>query len=83
MALADHIQNRNTGGLPCSLGQLLEQLDGAELDALRLMLGTPEQRGWTAGDIHAALLAEGHTGVAYRSINHHRGGKCRCSRVAA
>lgn len=83
MALADRVTiNPNSqGGTPCSLGALLARLDGPELAALDAMLGTPERRGWSAGDIFDALKAEGHD-VAFRSINHHRGGRCRCKAAA-
>jgi hypothetical protein len=69
-------------GSPCSVGALLGQLDGDELEALRLMLGTPDKRGWAAGDIYDALTAEGYA-VSYQQINRHRGGKCRCPKAAA
>lgn len=67
-------------GLPCSVGQLLNTLEGPELEALITMLGDPEKRdGWSAGDIYKALTDEGYT-VGYQTIGRHRGGKCRCSR---
>lgn len=67
-------------GLPCSVGQLLDTLEGAERDALVSMLGDPQKRdGWSAGDIYEALRAEGLT-VGLQTINRHRGGKCRCDR---
>lgn len=84
MALANRITETpaRNHGLPCSVGALVEQLDGTERDALLTMLGTPEQRGWSAGDIHRVLREEGYE-VAYQTINRHRGGKCRCSVGAA
>lgn len=85
MALAERLskQPAPTHGLPCSVGVLLNTLEGDERDALLTMLGTPEQRGWSASEIFDALTAEGYR-IAFRSINPHRGGKCRCaSRVAS
>lgn len=79
MALTDRIKERpeTTTGKPCSVGVLISQLDPKELAALRVMLGTPEQRGWSEGEIYDALTAEGYE-VARQSINRHRGGRCRC-----
>lgn len=84
MALADRLDRRNrpTTGLPCSIGTLLAKLDGAELDALNTMLGTPERRGWSAAEIYDVLTAEGYE-VGRQSINRHRGGRCRCTQDAA
>lgn len=66
-------------GLPCSVGLLLDTLEGDELDALKAMLGTPEQRGWSQSDIYDALTSEGYE-VGRQSINRHRSGRCRCGR---
>lgn len=67
-------------GLPCSVGQLLNKLEGPELDALLTMLGDPEKRdGWSASAIYDALTAEGYT-VGYQTISRHRGRKCRCGK---
>lgn len=84
MALSDRVTNppKAKCGVPCSVGTLLASLEGAERDALLAMLGTPEQRGWSAFDIYTALTEEGHT-VALQTINRHRGGKCRCGKDAA
>ena len=84
MALSDRLNQRptSTHGKPCSVGKLLDELDGAELDALQTMLGTPEQRGWAEGEIYDALIAEGYV-VGRQSINRHRGGRCRCNQGAA
>lgn len=82
MSLADRVKNPPgppKTGYPCSVGELLRTLKGAELDALKIMLGTPEKRGWSASDIYKALTAEGHA-VSDQQINRHRGGKCRCSK---
>jgi hypothetical protein len=83
MALADRLKNKpdTIHGKPCSVGVLLENLKGNELDALLTMLGTPEKRGWPEGDIYDALTAEGYS-VGRQSINRHRGGRCRCKAVA-
>lgn len=67
-------------GLPCSVGQLLNTLEGPELSALVTMLGDPVKRdGWSAGDIYEALRAENYT-VGLQTINRHRGSKCRCGK---
>lgn len=83
MALADRVNHRNlpVHGLPCSIGTLLEQLEGAELEALQTMLGDEKHRGWSQSEIYDALTAEGYE-VGRQSINRHRGGRCRCQ-VAA
>lgn len=80
MALADRLAERSAPRPPepCPLGKLLAELDGAELQALKVMLGTPEKRGWTAPEIYADLQAEGYT-VGFKAINKHRGGTCRCA----
>lgn len=79
MALSDRLLNKpeTIHGKPCSVGVLLTTLEGNDLDALRTMLGTPERRGWSEGDIYDALTAEGYS-VGRQSINRHRGGRCRC-----
>lgn len=85
MALADRLTAGRPvpiHGSPCSVGTLLDTLDGPELEALNLMLGTPERRGWAASDIYDALTAEGYE-VGYQTINRHRGRKCRCFKAAA
>jgi hypothetical protein len=81
MALHDKLSQppKALHGLPCSIGTLLDKLDGAELEAFKTMLGTPEQRGWSATAIWRACLAEGYE-IGLQSINRHRGGKCRCDR---
>lgn len=83
MALAERVGNRtpNVHGTPCSIGAVLEQLadQPEELAALQMMLGSPEQRGWSASEIYKALTAEGYV-VGYQTINRHRGGNCRCGR---
>lgn len=84
MALADKIKHQpaTRTGLPCSVGALLDQLEGDEHHALLVMLGNTEQRGWPAGHIYDALVDEGHV-VALQSINRHRGGRCRCTKDAS
>lgn len=81
MSLAKRIQEppSRIHGLPCSVGTLLDTLEGAELEALKTMLGTPEQRGWSQSAIFEALKDEGYE-VGRQSINRHRGGTCRCAR---
>jgi hypothetical protein len=83
MALSERIKERpeTMAGKPCSVGVLIAQLDPKELAALRVMLGTPEKRGWSEGEIYDALTAEGYE-VARQSINRHRGGRCRCKASA-
>lgn len=81
VALADRLTERTSSDL-CSLGKVLEQLDGAELAALKSMLGTPDKWGWDAPEIYEALKDEGYA-VGFKAINKHRGGKCRCAQAAA
>lgn len=81
MALSDHAKPPSTTGTPCSVGVLLASLEGEELDTFNDMLGSPEQRGWTASAIFEAVTAEGYK-VSYQQINKHRGGKCRCRTAA-
>lgn len=69
-------------GTDCSVGILLRRLEGAELDALVAMLGTPENRGWSQAEIYEALTAEGYE-VGRQTINRHRARGCRCFRAAA
>lgn len=81
MALSDRINQRPRPkhGRPCSVGKLLDELKGAERDALLEMLGDPVKRdGWSAADIFETLLDEGHR-VGFQTINRHRGGTCRCA----
>lgn len=84
MALSDRLAEppKPMHGTPCSVGVLLDTLEGAELDALRVMLGSPTQRGWSQDAIYAVLTDEGYE-VGRQSINRHRGGKCRCARDAS
>lgn len=81
MSLANRVKTppKSVGGLPCSLGAVIDTLKGAELTALKEMLGDRDNWGWTAQQVHDALTAEGHE-VALRSINPHRGGTCRCAK---
>lgn len=78
MSLADRVKSPTPGvnGSPCSVGALLDTLDGTELDALHTMLGSRE---WSQAMIWKALMDEGYT-VGQQSINRHRGGKCRCAK---
>jgi hypothetical protein len=85
VALADRLdqgKGPSQHGTPCSIGELLQKLEGEELDAFREMMGTPTRRGWPASEIFDALVAEGHH-VGYQQINKHRGGRCRCDKAAA
>lgn len=84
MALSERLANppRTHTGTPCSVGVLLDALEGDELAALQEMLGTQDQRGWSQDAIYDALTAEGYE-VGRQSINRHRGGKCRCAKDAA
>jgi hypothetical protein len=82
MGLADRITTpppATLHGLPCSIGALLDTLQGAELAALNAML---YDLGWNAGQVYDTLRDEGYT-VGRQSINRHRGRKCRCFRDAA
>lgn len=84
MGLADRLNEptEKMRGTPCSVGVLLERLQGDELEALKTMLGTRENRGWSASAIFDVLTEEGYE-VAYQTIGRHRGGRCRCARDAA
>jgi hypothetical protein len=85
MALSDRVKNPPSAKLPgprCSVGALLETLEGDELEALRVMLGTREQPGWTANEVYDAITAEGYT-VGRQTISRHRGGRCSCASDAA
>lgn len=79
MALADKTPPPSMHGLPCSVGELLNTLEGEELAAFNRMLGTREQRGWPATAIWQACQDEGYQ-IGLQSVNRHRGGKCRCAR---
>lgn len=81
MALADRLAERPTED-HCPVGKLLTELDGADLDALKTMLGTPDNWGWTAPEIYEVLKDEGHP-VGFKAINKHRGEKCRCPKATA
>lgn len=78
MALSDRIANPEYAlhGKPCSVGALLETLDGAELAALKQILA---DRAWSQAMVWKALTDEGYE-VGLQSVNRHRGGKCRCTR---
>lgn len=83
MALSERLAEppKPKHGTPCSVGALLDRLEGGERDALLTMLGTPEQRGWPQDAIYDALTGEGYE-VGRQSINRHRGRKCRCEQAA-
>ena len=81
MGLADRLSStppRRTG-LPCSVGALLDRLDGDEKTALNAML---YELGWSARGVFEALEAEGYS-VGFQTINRHRSRACRCFRAAA
>jgi len=79
MSLADRVKTPSPGlnGLPCSIGALLDTLDGDELAALQQILRSDS--GWSQAMIWKALMDEGYA-VGQQSINRHRGGKCRCAK---
>lgn len=66
-------------GHPCSIGALMDQLEGDERDALHKILF---DLGWNATQVYDALRDEGYV-VGRQSINRHRGAKCRCFKSAA
>ena len=82
MALADRKAPPAMHGLPCSIGELLNSLEGDELAAFKTMLGTPTNRGWSATAIWQACRDEGYQ-IGLQSVNRHRGGKCRCAKETA
>lgn len=91
MALADRVTDRpdTIHGYPCSVGALLDSLEGDELAALQLILygraglteTTRGHKGWTEKQVYEAVTAEGYK-VALNQINNHRGKNCRCYRGA-
>jgi hypothetical protein len=77
---------RPNTGLPCSVGALIDSLEGDELDALLLILyGDGRQRGGRgrpAKEVHRLILDGGYH-ASYQQINRHRDpreGSCRCDR---
>lgn len=92
MSLAERAQTRpeTIHGTPCSVGALIDSLDGDELAALqKIMYGRPGltepargKQGWTERQVFEAVTAEGYT-VAKNQINEHRGKRCRCYLDAA
>lgn len=78
MALADRITAPDYAqhGKPCSVGVLLDTLQGAELAALEQILA---DRAWSQAMVWKALTDEGYE-VGMQSVNRHRGGKCRCAK---
>lgn len=85
MSLADIVASNPTTkartGSPCSVGSLLDELDGPDRDALLFILYGEERqrggRGWPQSAIYATLVKEGHV-VSQQQINRHRSGQCRC-----
>lgn len=83
MALSDRLNHPPVAsfhGIPCSIGNLLNTLEGDELAAFRHMLDTPAQ--WNATAIYNAVRDEGLE-IGRQSINRHRRGACRCYKAAA
>lgn len=77
MALSDAIKSepaRRPSGIPCSVAELADRLQGAELDAFNAMM---YELGWSAERIYRAVAAEGHY-VGKQTINRHRSQSCRC-----
>ena len=76
MALKDQLDDTPTRmtGKPCSVGTLLNRLDGDELAALEAML---YRLGWSQRRIYEACIAEDYI-IAEQSINRHRSQGCRC-----
>ena len=75
MALVDRVQSKpaRTHGLPCSVGDLLQNLPDTEAAALQEMLNGR----WSGREIWSALRDEGHE-VGAQTVNRHRAGACRC-----
>ena len=78
MSLAGKLttQPQRVHGLPCSVGALLDRLEGAERDALHAML---YELGWSARRIYDAVTAEGYD-IGLQTVNRHRSQACRCFR---
>lgn len=81
MALSERLTETPTrmAGKPCSIGALLDTLEGDELAALNAML---YELGWSQSRIIAALDEEGHI-VGAQTPNRHRSRSCRCFRPTA
>lgn len=81
MALSDRLSTPRPSfhGTPCSIGTLLDQLDGDELAAFKTML---ESRDWNATMVYDACRDEGYV-IGRQSVNRHRRGACRCFPRAA
>lgn len=83
MALSDKLNAPtppSPHGLPCSIGALLDQLEGDEKAALEHMLATPAV--WNATRLYDAVRDEGYT-IGRQSVNRHRRRACRCYKDAA
>jgi hypothetical protein len=76
MGLADRLNDApaRMTGKPCSVGALLERLDGDEREALEAML---YRLGWSQRRIYDDCIAEGYI-IGEQSINRHRSQGCRC-----
>lgn len=78
MALADRLATPPAvrRGQQCSVGALLDSLDGDDLAAVQAALANP---AWTEAMIWQVLTDEGYD-VAKQSIGRHRRGHCSCAR---
>lgn len=63
-------------GTPCSVGELLSELDKVEAKALQTMLDSP-WRIWPHLHVEEAIRAEGHP-VGQGQVGKHRRKACRC-----
>ena len=77
MSFAGRTAPAKSGGLSCSVGQLLARLDAGEAEALQAML---DDDAWSSPAIHEVIKAEGHHDVARTTVGHHRRHDCRCCR---
>jgi len=64
-------------GPGCQTGALLASLPEGERDALLSMLA--EGSGWSAKQIHEALVDEGLRTPGFKSVERHRRGDCACA----
>lgn len=75
MGLPDRLDTgRKPTGLPCSVQELLDNLDEEDSNRLHRWLF---ELGYSQEVIFKALKDEGHV-VGKQTINRHRGGACRC-----
>lgn len=80
MGLAERLINIDptVPGLPCGVMKILQQIDGADRQALQNIM---DMRSYPIGvsnrQIHAILLDEGYD-IAFASVRLHRSKQCRC-----